>query len=422
MKKNKVSRLKYLYYTLSLLYIAMFIVMFSPNDANAATNIKNFSVTIRKEECFYVYGTEVKPTVTVKDSEKNITLINNTDYTVCYTNNKKVGTGNLVVVGKGNYEGKINRKFIIKRPDLSKATVVIDGSNFIYNGTYIKPKFSVKFNNKTLQPFKDYVFSYSNNLKAGRAKIKIWNNDSSKTTYFTISQQNLSNCSLYFNGLSSSNNEYYAYYNGGKEIKPSVVVKLNGKIIGKENYIVNYTSNRSVGQAKVILEAKGNFYGSLTKSFTIKPFNITKANVYFRNSMVYGSSPVIKITTKDFELKRLDDYVLAHGTLNVWKRKIVIRGKNNCTGEIEKTIKVTPINLSKATIKVKDAISNNPLTVNGYGSHTLDIKLGSTSLVKNQDYKVISVTNEKHKNKQTIRLKGIRNYSGTVTVRLNVKE
>ena len=57
-------------------------------------------------------GKALKPAVTVKYKGKK--LKKGTDYTVKYSNNKKIGKGTATITGKGNYKGTVKAKFTIK--------------------------------------------------------------------------------------------------------------------------------------------------------------------------------------------------------------------------------------------------------------------------------------------------------------------
>ncbi len=67
-------------------------------------------------------GKNQKQKITVKYNGK--TLVNNTDYTITYQNNKYVGTATLTVKGKGNYKDSVSKTFKInpKGTKLSKLT------------------------------------------------------------------------------------------------------------------------------------------------------------------------------------------------------------------------------------------------------------------------------------------------------------
>ena len=59
-------------------------------------------------------GKVLKPTVVVKDGQKK--LVNGTDYTVTYKNNKNIGTATVTITGKGEYKGTKTLKFKIVPP------------------------------------------------------------------------------------------------------------------------------------------------------------------------------------------------------------------------------------------------------------------------------------------------------------------
>ena len=62
----------------------------------------------------------------------------------------------------------------------------------------------------------------------------------------------------------------YAY--DGKAKKPDVTVKLNGKTLKNgTDYSVTYSNNTKVGTAKVTITGKGNYAGTITKTFKINP-------------------------------------------------------------------------------------------------------------------------------------------------------
>ena len=131
-------------------------------------SISKASVTLSTST--YAYdGKAKKPGVTVKLNGK--TLKNGTDYTVSYSNNTKVGTATVKIMGKGNYTGSVSKTFKIKN-NFKKATV--SGiSTKAFTGKNITQSITVKYNGKTLKKGTDYTVSYSNNKKVGTATVKI---------------------------------------------------------------------------------------------------------------------------------------------------------------------------------------------------------------------------------------------------------
>ena len=131
-------------------------------------SISKASVTLSTST--YAYDGKAKtPSVTVKVGGK--TLKNDTDYTVSYSNNTKVGTAKVTITGKGNYTGSVSKTYIIKN-NFKKATV--SGiSTKAFTGKNITQSITVKYNGKTLKKGTDYTVSYSNNKNIGTATVKI---------------------------------------------------------------------------------------------------------------------------------------------------------------------------------------------------------------------------------------------------------
>ena len=131
-------------------------------------SISKASVTLSTST--YAYDGKTKtPSVTVKVNGK--TLKKDTDYTVSYSNNTKVGTAKVTITGKGNYTGSVSKTYSIKN-NFKKAT--ISGiSNKSYTGKNITQSITVKYNGKTLKKGTDYTVSYSNNKSIGTSTVKI---------------------------------------------------------------------------------------------------------------------------------------------------------------------------------------------------------------------------------------------------------
>lgn len=72
--------------------------------------ISNCTITLSQTK-YDADGTEKKPAVTVKDGTK--TLVNGTDYTVTYANNKTAGQASVTITGKGAYGGTKTEYFTI---------------------------------------------------------------------------------------------------------------------------------------------------------------------------------------------------------------------------------------------------------------------------------------------------------------------
>ncbi len=89
------------------------------NPGNVA-DISKATVTLTKTS--YIYDGKPKtPSVIVKLDGK--TLVLNTDYTISYSNNIKVGTAAVTITGKGNYTGSKTASFTITKPQEPAASI-----------------------------------------------------------------------------------------------------------------------------------------------------------------------------------------------------------------------------------------------------------------------------------------------------------
>lgn len=71
-----------------------------------------------------------------------------------------------------------------------------------------------------------------------------------------------------------------SYTYSGRAKKPAVTVTLNGKTLKKNvDYTVKYSSITAIGKAKVTISGKGNYKGTVSKTFKILPAKQTIAKI-----------------------------------------------------------------------------------------------------------------------------------------------
>ena len=140
-------------------------------------------------------------------------------------------------------------------------------SNKTYTGSPIKPKPVVKYDGKVLQEGIDYTLSYSNNTKIGTATVKIkgiglFNGTITKT--FKITPISISSATV--TGISSQT------YAGAPVTMKSITVKCGGKTLKSgTDYTIAYKNNNAAGTATVTITGKGNYAGSISRTFKINP-------------------------------------------------------------------------------------------------------------------------------------------------------
>ena len=149
----------------------------------------------------------------------------------------------------------------------------------------------------------------------------------------------------------------YAY--DGKAKKPGVTVKLNGKTLKNgTDYTVSYSNNTKVGTATVKITGKGNYTGSVSKTFKIKN-NFKKATVSGISTKAFTGKNITQSITVKYNgktLKKGTDYTVSYSNnKSIGTATVKIAGKGSYTGTITKTFKINPAKqeIQKLTSKSK---------------------------------------------------------------------
>lgn len=204
---------------------------------------------------------------------------------------------------------------------IEDCAVSLEKTSLVYTGELLEPAVSLSYEGRTLAEDNEYTVSYSNNQSIGEATVMITGVrrfGGTLTRTFKIVPIPMKNCKA---SLSQTS---YTYT--GKAKKPTVTVKYNGKTLVKNvDYTVAYKNNKAIGKATVTITGKGNYTGSITKTFKILPAKVTQ------KTPVAGTK---KVTVKYVTVKGSCRYQIAYrikGT-STWK-------KVNTTLTTAKTIK-----------------------------------------------------------------------------------
>ena len=201
----------------------------------------------------------------------------------------------------------------------------------------------------------------------------------------------------------------YAY--DGKAKKPGVTVKLNGKTLKNgTDYTVSYSNNTKVGTAKVTIKGKGNYTGSVSKTYSIKN-NFKKATVSGISTKAFTGKNITQSITVKYNgktLKNGTDYTVSYSSnKNIGTATVKIAGKCSYTGTITKTFKINPAKqeIQKLTAKSKaffvDWAQKGSAT--GY-----EIQYATNS--KFTSAKKVTITNNKTDTKTISKLSGKKKY------------
>nr|WP_302473105.1 leucine-rich repeat protein [Ruminococcus bicirculans (ex Wegman et al. 2014)] len=218
-----------------------------------------------------------------------------------------------------------------------------------------------------------------------------------------VTKQSISKASV---TLSTST---YAY--DGKAKKPGVTVKLNGKTLKNgTDYTVSYSNNTKVGTATVKITGKGNYTGSVSKTFKIKN-NFKKATVLGISTKAFTGKNITQSITVKYNgktLKNGTDYTVSYSSnKNIGTATVKIAGKGSYTGTITKTFKINPAKqeIQKLTAKSKAFFVDwaQKESATGY-----EIQYATNS--KFSGAKKVTVTNNKTDKKTVSKLSGKKKY------------
>ncbi|MBR0529996.1 MAG: leucine-rich repeat protein [Ruminococcus sp.] len=380
-------------------------------SAKNATNINGCTITLSGTSFEYT-GSAIQPTVTIKNG--STTLVNGTDYTLSYSNNTNVGTATVTATGKGNYTGTISKTFTITAKKISGCTMTLSGTNFTYTGSAIQPTVTIKNGSTTLVNGTDYTLSYSNNTNVGTATVTAtgkgkYTGTLSKT--FTISAKNATNINGCTMTLSGTSFEYT-----GSAIQPAVTVK-NGSttLVNGTDYTLSYSNNTNVGTATVTATGKGNYSGTISKTFTITAKKISDCTMTLSaTSFDYTGSaikPTVTIKSGSTTLVNGTDYSLSYSNnTNVGTATVTATGKGKYTGTISRTFTIGMKNIDTCTI----TLSATSFTYTGSAIQpAVTVKNGSTTLTNGTDY-TLSYSNNTNAGTATVTISGKGKYGGSL--------
>lgn len=201
----------------------------------------------------------------------------------------------------------------------------------------------------------------------------------------------------------------YAY--DGKAKKPGVTVKLNGKTLKNgTDYTVSYSNNTKVGTATVKITGKGNYTGSVSKTYSIKN-NFKKATISGISTKAFTGKNITQSITVKYNgktLKNGTDYTVSYSNnKKIGTAAVKIAGKGSYTGTVTKTFKINPAKqeIQKLTAKSKaffvDWAQKGSAT--GY-----EIQYATNS--KFTSAKKVTITNNKTDTKTISKLSGKKKY------------
>lgn len=420
----------------------------------------------------------INPTtgITLKNGKDNLT--EGTHYTVTYDENANaVGTYDVVFSGIGDsYAGTVTKTFKITGTPLtaSKLDFGTDWKNSMtYNGTSLEQtlKLSYKKDKNTLiemKPDEDYTLTYDNVTNVGNKATVVITGKKQYTGVvkktFKITSYSLETGEQEKRIKITLEKTNVSYEKGGAKPKVTVTYQIPGQtdrtpLIEGKDYTVQYRNNGKIAGAgekrapTFTVKGKGNFTGSVSKTFSIEPQDIGKLSITAEDVMAaapntqkketigltgkgkYKSTP--KIT--DFNGKALsagtdflktytftDENGIVLGPKDQVQEgsilTVTVEGTKNYTGisKVSYRVLAAKKSVAKASVSLKKGVIKEytlePVTLK---KEDLSVKLNGVPLEKD-NFTIISYVDNRKKGTAKVTIRGVGEYGGTKTVNFKI--
>ena len=371
----------------------------------------------------YVYdGSSKKPAVTV--TYKGQDLIQNTDYTVTYTNDTNAGNAVATVTGKGIFAGSKNLNYIIEAIDIGSYKLEIQSDSYNYDATEKKPEVKVVISEIAGKKYylnaSSYTVKYENNKNVGTANVTVTGAGSYSGELkgtFEILPRDIAGATV------TTSQKSYGYT--GKEIKPEVAVTLSdgtGLIFGTD-YTVSYEDNTDIGTATVNVTGRGNYTGKAKGSFGIGADIKDAEIVLSKDQYIYSGKRNTPKATVVFAGKTLIenvDYTISYeDCIDAGTARVVVSGEGDYGGTAEKTFEIARKDITGANITI-------PQECYEYVSKEIrpeaTVTLSDGTVLKNATEYIVDYTDNIEVGTATITVKGNGNYIGYATKTFTITE
>lgn len=371
----------------------------------------------------YVYdGSSKKPVVTV--AYKGQALIQNTDYTVTYTNDTNAGNAVATVTGKGIFAGSKNLNYIIEAIDIGSYKLEIQSDSYNYDATEKKPEVKVVISEIAGKKYylnaSSYTVKYENNKNVGTANVTVTGAGSYSGELkgtFKILPRDIAGATV------TTSQKSYGYT--GKEIKPEVAVTLSdgtGLIFGTD-YTVSYEDNTDIGTATVNVTGRGNYTGKAKGSFGIGADIKDAEIVLSKEQYIYSGRRNTPKATVVFAGKTLIenvDYTISYeDCIDAGTARVVVSGEGDYGGTAEKTFEIARKDITGANVTI-------PQEYYEYVSKEIrpeaTVTLSDGTVLKNATEYIVDYTDNIEVGTATITVKGNGNYIGYATKTFTITE
>lgn len=263
----------------------------------------------------------------------NTTLTHGTDYTLSFRDNKAVGTGYVIIKGRGGYYGTAEKSFVIIPRDIADTEIAVSDIYYDTNGD--RPEVGVSVDGRYFTEGKDYTVSYTDNSD-GTVTVKvsgIGGLTGSKEVLYSSIRVPLIQATAYCEDVTYT----------ADAVTPPVTVVYNGVTLTEgTDYTVTYEDNIAIGKAKAVIRGIGHYSGAITKKFNILPVDISQGEIDVSFSENYDSYS-IAVYYGELLLEEGSDYTLSSQQEGIYET-VTVSGTGIYAGTLQKTFKVAGFN------------------------------------------------------------------------------
>ena len=380
----------------------------------AKRNIEGAKVTLYELTSYIYDGKAKKPGV--KEVAFAEEVIPTAGYSVAYSNNTNAGTATVTITGQGNYAGELTTNFNIEKKTLTSDMIVLSNDEYVYNGGNQKPMVVLMDGETEMVLDTDYTLTNLGGTSVGTYDVIA----NGKGNYNGMAVKQFSIITKGIGAFEVSLSTEQVVYNGS-EHRPTVTVKDGEKTLtaGSE-YTVNYTDNVNVGTATVTVTGQGEYSGTTTKTFIIKPKTLTEDMVFLSSSSYTYNTLQQKptVTVSDQSFLTYNDYTLTNdGGVDHGEYDVVVIGRNNYVGTVIKHFSILPQSIENAKVTlyemasyVYDGKAKNP--------GVREVTIGNT-IVPTSSY-TTEISANINVGTVTVTVTGLENFKGTATATFDI--
>ncbi len=317
------------------------------------------NATIVEEKLPYTGKPQVPTSIRVVLGDK-VVAPDQYDITYENENSTEVGTYNLTITGKGNYEGTKTGTYQIVGVTLEDAKVEVEP--VVYTGAKADPKVTVTIGDTTLVEDTDYIVDAGNAINVKKDNtltiVGIGNYSGEIKATFEIKPATIttSNVKVTIPAVT---------YNGKAQTPANATVIVGSRALSTKDFtlaVAKGANNTNAGKVKVTVTGKGNYTGTVTGEwFTINRKSISRGKVSGIKDKTYTGKAIVQgviVTLDGKQLKKSNGCISVtyKNNKNIGPASLTITGKGNYTGTLSgRTFRIFP---KKATIKSLKAGSN----------------------------------------------------------------